>query len=270
MENISNKPAVAQPPEQYDAITALPATERGPWVATSRGGMWSIMNPHPRDVFIDDIAWGIARQCRYGGQIRSDLEMYSVAEHACTMTWWAIKDDRIEYLEDALAILLHDGSEAIFGDMATPIKQLLPEYRVMEDRCQAVITHAFGLTPENTLITKAELKEIDNRIRVDERQQIIAEPAQSLGLKLTWERDPELQRLGIETECMLPRQARTAFLSCFTWCCENMPLRDPSIAHVIHSQLMNMEEQIPASRPAQKDDANEISYQDADYGMGFS
>jgi len=148
MEKTYEKPAVARPPEAYDPITEKPVTERGSWVATSRGGMWSIMHPHPRDVFIDDIAWGTARQCRYGGQIKPDLEMYTVAEHSCTMTWWAIENDWVTHLEDALAILLHDASEAIYGDMATPIKELIPEYRRLEDMAQGVMTHAFGLTPD--------------------------------------------------------------------------------------------------------------------------
>jgi 5'-deoxynucleotidase YfbR-like HD superfamily hydrolase len=249
MEHTQQKPAVAQPPKGYDEITKLPVTDRGAWVATSRGGMWSIKDPHPRDVFIDDLVWGTARQCRYGGQIRPDLEIYSVAEHACTMTWWAIDNERIEYLEDALAILLHDASEAFYGDIATPIKELIPEYRMIEDKAQAVITHAFGLTPQNTLITKAELKEIDKRIRVDERMQIIAEPALSAGLNVAWEKEPDLEALGVQVDCMLPSQARAAFLNCFTWCCENLPARDSSILPKLRDQLDNMAESFPGERP---------------------
>jgi hypothetical protein len=248
--NISpEKPAVAPAPLAYDEITSLPVTDRGPWVATSRGGMWSIEHPHPDDVYIDDIAWGIARTCRYGGQIKPEFEMYSVAEHCSTMTWWAIDNDKVEYLEDALAILLHDSSEAIFGDIATPIKAMLPKYRELEDACQAVMTHSFGLTPENTLITKLELKDIDKRIRVDERTQIIGEPAKSAGLNLTWEKEPDLKPIGVEMLCLLPSQARANFLSCFVWCCENLPLRDPSIAHRIHRQIDGMVDEIPGVRP---------------------
>lgn len=244
-----SKPAVANPPETYDPITELPVADRGSWVATSRGGAWSIKTPHPKDVFIDDIAWGTARQCRYGGQISPDFEIYSVAEHSCTMTWWAIDNEWVHHLEDALAILLHDASEAFYGDMPTPIKELLPEFKVLEDMAQNVMTHAFGLTPENTLITKPQVKEIDKRIRIDERLQIIVEPAKSAGLEIVWEKEPDLMPLGVAMDCMLPSQARAAFLNCFVWCCENLPLRDPSIRPIIDYQLSEMSENFQGVRP---------------------
>lgn len=249
MQYTTDTPAVPQPPLAYDEITKRPVMDRGPWLATSRGGMWSVMTPHPRDVFLDDLVWGIARQCRYGGQIKPGLEVYSVAEHSTEMTWWALNADRIEYLEDALVILLHDTSEAFYGDIATPIKAFLPEYRVIEDRGLAVIMDAFGLTPDNTLIKKAELKEIDKRIRVDERRQLIAEPALTKGLEISWESDPDLTPLGVKIECLLPSQARENFLCCFTWCFENLPARDPSIMAKLKAQLEGIGETFPARRP---------------------
>lgn len=234
---------------KYDPVTLLPVTDRGDWVATSLGGMWSILNPHPRDVFIDDLAWGMARTCRYGGQLKHDVELYSVAEHATAMTWWAIENGRVRHVEDALAILLHDASEAFYGDIPTPIKKMLPDYKIMEDRAQFVIQDAFGLTAENTLITKKEIKEIDVRIRIDERLSIIEEPALSAGLNVTWESDPELERLGVEVACMLPSQARASFMSCMTWVCENMPYRDPSISPLIEMHLDRVLEPTGGKKP---------------------
>jgi hypothetical protein len=233
----------------YDAITLLPVTDRGDWVATSLGGMWSILHPHPRDVYIDDLAWGMARTCRYGGQLKHDVELYSVAEHATAMTWWAIENGRVAHVEDALAILLHDASEAFFGDIPTPIKKLLPDYKVMEDRAQQVITDAFGLTPQNTEIRKKEIKEIDVRIRIDERLSIIEEPALTAGLNVTWENDPDLQRLGVDVACMLPSQARASFMSCMTWVCQNFPYRDPSIAPLIDLHLSRVNEPVRGAPP---------------------
>jgi hypothetical protein len=146
-------------------------------------------------------------------------------------------------------MLLHDASEAIYGDMATPIKNLMPDFRAIEDDCQNVMTHSFGLTPENTFIKKIEVKEIDKRIRIDERMEIMAEPTRTAGLKLDWQEDPGLKPIEAEIRCLLPRAARTEFLSCFVWCCENMPLRDPSIAHRIHRQIDMMADKIPGVRP---------------------
>ena len=249
MNMISETPAVATPPKAYDAITRRPAHERGAWLATSRGGIWSIMHPHPGDVFIDDIAWGIARECRYSGQIRSDLEMYTVAEHCCIMTWWAIDNKWTSYQEDALAILLHDASEAFYGDMSTPIKQLIPEFRKLENMAQGVITHAFGLNPNNTLITKAQIKEIDKRIRIDERIHIIREPALTVALENTRKTEPGLEPLEITPECLLPGQARAAFLNCFVWVLDHLPPRDPEILPHVEYQRNTMMEQFSGIRP---------------------
>ena len=249
MNMISEKSAVAAPPKAYDVITRRPVIERGAWLATSRGGMWSIMHPHPGDVFIDDIAWGIARECRYSGQVKSDLEMYTVAEHCCIMTWWAIDNKWVTCQEDALAILLHDASEAFYSDMPTPVKELFPEFRKLENMAQDVITDAFGLTPDNTLITKAQVKEIDKRIRIDERIRVIQEPAMTTGLEIIWETEPDLEPLGIKLECLLPNQARAAFLNCFVWVLDHLPPRDPEILPLVTHQRNTMEERFSGIRP---------------------
>jgi hypothetical protein len=215
------------------SVEDLPVTERGPWLATSQGGMWSIENPAKRDVFIEDIAAGTARTCRYAGQIKDDIDFFSVAEHCVEMTVWAIEHGYVEYLEDALAILLHDASEAYYGDMPTPLKRLLPEFRRLEDMAQDVIISAFGLTPDNTLITKKQIKEIDIRIRVDERPRLIAEPAMSAGLDIRWDDAEEILPLDVHLHCLSPEQARYAFLHCYASCIENLPARDPSVLEAL-------------------------------------
>ncbi|MFX4299940.1 hypothetical protein [Pseudosulfitobacter pseudonitzschiae] len=215
------------------SIKDLPVTERGPWLATSLGGMWSIQHPDERDVFIDDIAAGSARTCRYAGQLRDDIDFFSVAEHAIEMTFWAIENGYVVYLEDALAILLHDASEAYYGDMPTPLKQLLPDFRVLEDMAQDVIISAFGLNKDNTLITKKTIKEIDNRIRVDERPRLIAEPAMSAGHNITWDDGTPMQPLDVTLQCLAPGQARVAFLNCWVQCIDQLPARDPEIYGIL-------------------------------------
>lgn len=227
---------ITQPKGDKMILEQLPVTERGPWLATSLGGMWSIEHPADRDVFIDDIAAGSARTCRYAGQLRDDVEFFSVAEHAIEMTVWAIQNGYIQYLEDALAILLHDASEAYFGDMPTPLKQLLPEFRAFEDRAQDVIIRAFGLTAENTVITKKTIKEIDNRIRVDERPRLIAEPAMSAGHNVTWDNGDLMQPLDVTLQCLAPEQARIAFLNCYVNCIEHLPARDPGLYKVLEAR----------------------------------
>lgn len=231
----------------YDPITKLSVEERGDWVATTMGEFWSLDHPHPKDVHIEDIAWGCARECRYGNQIKAGIELYSVAEHQTLMGWYAIEtgveDEEgnfvgpVEYMEDALAILLHDAAEAIFKDFPTPIKKRFPGYRVMESRAQSVIATAFGLTSENTHISKVAIKKLDNRIRIDERLKAINEPACSAGIKREWEDFPDLKPLNVAVACLSATQARLAYLTCLTWVVENLPARDPMVAALAKAQL---------------------------------
>ena len=43
-----------------------------------------------------------------------------------------------------LAGLLHDASEAYIGDMPSPFKKLMPDYKKLEDNLMKVIAQKFG------------------------------------------------------------------------------------------------------------------------------
>jgi 5'-deoxynucleotidase YfbR-like HD superfamily hydrolase len=43
-----------------------------------------------------------------------------------------------------LEALLHDASEAFMCDVPSPLKSLIPEYRVIEDRVSSAIAEQFG------------------------------------------------------------------------------------------------------------------------------
>jgi uncharacterized protein len=203
-----------------------PVEDRGAWLATSTGGKWSILDPHPADVRIEDIAGGLARTCRYAGQIRPDVPFYSVSEHSVLMADWAIDQGLVATREDALAILLHDAAEAFYGDIPTPLKEMMPNYREMEDRGQAAIMAAFGLRPELLSISKAEIKLIDRRIRMDEREALILEPALSDGTRASWDAKGPVETLGVEVRALGPMEAQALFLEGFERCCA-LPAADP-------------------------------------------
>lgn len=207
---------------------ATPIPDRGAWLATATGGFWSIENPHPADVDAATIFVGLARVCRYAGQIDPDREFFSVAEHSTLMARWAIDNGVVTHREDALAILLHDAAEAFFGDMPTPMKALLPGYKEMEERSQAVIMEAFGLADGTVEITKARIKELDIRVRLDERLALIREPALSEGIGLLWMGDDDSHRpLGVHVRGLWPRKAREDILELFDRIVTRMPSRNP-------------------------------------------
>lgn len=205
--------------------------ERGSWMATSVGGMWSILDPHPADVNVIDIASGLSRVCRYGGQIRHDFELYSVSEHSVLMLEWMEGQGQIESVEDGLRVLLHDGSEAFLGDMTSPLKALMPEFREVEDRCQNVIDQAFGIY--NAVLTHKDIKKVDVRIRMDERETLINEPALTSQKRATWEHTPDMEGLDVNIRGLLPSAARDEFLTAFLRICQTYSFRNPQTEDLI-------------------------------------
>ena len=195
----------------------------GGWLATASGGMWSIENPRPEQVHLADLAAGLSRACRYAGQLSEEAEFYSVAEHSVIMTSWAHERGLVRSRSEALFYLLHDGSEAYFGDMPTPLKALIPDFRRLEDRAQSVIYGAFGISTDTALTLKPDLKLIDTRVRLDEREVMILEPALSTGREALWRQEPGLTPLGVRPLLLGPSEARRAYLRGFAWALEAIP-----------------------------------------------
>lgn len=110
-----------------------------------------VTRPDLSGVTIHDIAWTLARICRYGGHLRLGVDFYSVAQHSVIVS-------RLVPPELALTGLLHDAAEAVLGDMIRPIKILLPDYQALEAKWEAAIAArwrlAFPFPPE---IKRADL-----------------------------------------------------------------------------------------------------------------
>lgn len=88
------------------------------------GVMHDLLNPAANgDPNIEDIAHALANICRWTGHTS---RFYSVAEHC-------IRAAAIAPPECKLHVLMHDATEAYLGDVATPLKQLLPEYSHLEE-----------------------------------------------------------------------------------------------------------------------------------------
>ncbi len=112
--------------------------------------------PDPEDIRIEDIAHALSLICRGNGHVRT---FWSVGEHCICCA----KEAKARGLSGrlALACLLHDASECYMSDIPRPFKQMLPEYRRMEDRMLDTVYRKFlgsALTPEE----QKELKAIDD------------------------------------------------------------------------------------------------------------
>jgi hypothetical protein len=143
---------------------------------TYTGQHFNFIHPDGGHVTSKAIAHQLSLNCRWSGAVR---EFYSVAQHSCH-----VHDCVLEILaaeshpEDPfslhlrLAALLHDASEFVTGDMATPLKRApnLKGFRAIEDRIMDMIMTKFGLPPQSW--KNRIIKHADERCLVAEAEDL--------------------------------------------------------------------------------------------------
>lgn len=110
-------------------------------------------------VEIEDIALGLSHECRFSGQIP---KWYCVAEHSVHCASIAPEGFKLE-------ALLHDAAEAFIKDIATPTKQLLPDYQRLEARVETFLRNRWGL-PVNM---SPEVKKVDLQMLALEKRDVL-------------------------------------------------------------------------------------------------
>lgn len=172
-----------------------PMTQR-PTIVLQSGALFDLLDPQSSDFTIEDIAHGLANTCRYAGQCAA---FYSVAEHSIHVSHVAEGDE--------LDALLHDAAEAFIGDVASPLKRLLPDYRQIETAIHDAIMTRFGRRPDQDAAGRIKLA--DMRVFVAEMAQIMPKGADE------WLRESGLAAADIDVACLEPAKAKVAFLKRF-------------------------------------------------------
>lgn len=163
-------------------------------ITTASGKFFDILKPEEYDFDIEEIATALSNLCRYTGHVN---RFYSVAEHSVLVS--RIVPDKL-----ALAGLLHDASEAYLGDVSSPLKKLLPEYRAIEERVHNAIATKFGLGDD---LSHPSVHEADKRMYWQERQSVADNGIRD---KL-WHQDLRATR-KVEAMGMSPMMARRMFI----------------------------------------------------------
>jgi len=164
----------------------------GPTILLASGNYFDFLAPEQCEITIEDIAHGLSNICRFAGHSR---RFYSVAQHSVIVS-------RIVPAEDAYAGLMHDAAEAVIGDMAKPLKDICPDFRVIEKRIEADLFPRFGVP----MPLPASVKEADTVMLATEQRQLMRN-------RDDWNYTRGRQPLDIEIPPMNPAEAKAAFLA---------------------------------------------------------
>lgn len=161
-----------------------------PTIATASGRYFNFLSPDHTEIALVDISTGLANTCRFGGQCQ---RFYSVAEHCVLMSY--IVPEGFERMA-----LMHDAAEAYTGDIPKPLKQLLPDFAVIEERVEAAVAYAFCL-PEK----------MPPEIKLADRQMLCAEQMQVMGNTDEWVHTQSTEPAQIAVQFWSPSRAKKEF-----------------------------------------------------------
>ncbi len=121
-------------------------------IKTISGDYFPLTAPETYQFKIGDIAHSLSMICRYTGHC---LYHYSVAQHSLLVSYMVPA-------HLAMEALLHDAAEAYLGDVASPLKSLLPEYKVIEKRVERAICRQMHLGyPLHNAVHLADKRALD-------------------------------------------------------------------------------------------------------------
>lgn len=158
-------------------------------------GSYDVMRHDFSNLSILDVAWHLAQANRYNGAC---AQPYSVAQHCLLVA-------QVLPAEYKFAGLMHDVTETVLGDIVSPFKHVLTEYRLMEAACMRQAEKHFGL-PEDALEHPL--------VRQADRQVMAAEMTSDF---LHWDALHLPPRAPVRLEPSSWERNRDMFAACFTF-----------------------------------------------------
>lgn len=103
-------------------------------IRTFTGKFVNLLDPDPDTIVIEDIIHALSLINRWNGHSKFPI---SVCTHSVLCADLAPEPHKF-------ATLMHDSSEAYLSDISSPLKALLPDYKIIEDRFMKVISKKYG------------------------------------------------------------------------------------------------------------------------------
>jgi 5'-deoxynucleotidase YfbR-like HD superfamily hydrolase len=145
-----------------------------PSILTRSGILFDLSDPKPELVRLEDITYALSHINRFTGHTRT---RWTVAQHSLLAYHLASrwKSDSLPYVSDLrILCLMHDAAEAYVGDISSPLKSLVPQFREIEKRIQRTISDKFDLPQPDDHLTDL-VKTIDSICYVAERKVLMPE-----------------------------------------------------------------------------------------------
>lgn len=158
------------------------------------GGYFNYRDFKMSTIDINDIAHALGNICRFTGHTK---KFYSVAEHSVHCSYLVPKDWELE-------ALLHDAHEAYVGDVNSPLKSLLPDYKEVEDKVENQIVAVFGLKYDQF-----------GAVKRSDMIMLRHEKTHALGCDHEWEITQSYPDVDLELQFWTPEVAKQKFLERF-------------------------------------------------------
>ena len=168
-------------------------------IAMGSGKYFDYTDPQPEHLDIEDIAQALSNICRFNGH----CNFYSVAEHSVHCA--NLAEDLS--LPDAgiFAALMHDAHEAYIGDMPKPLKNIMPEYSLLENVIEEVVQKHFSASTA----FKKVVKMFDLQMLKAEKAHLFPHDEEN------WFGFDKIKKVDITIQCWDPRKAMERFLLLF-------------------------------------------------------
>lgn len=166
-------------------------------ILTNEGRYFYFEQPWAHPFTITEIAHALSHLCRFTGHTD---RFYSVAQHSVLVS-------RLVPVGLAYDGLLHDAAEAYLGDVASPLKRMLPDYKVIEHNVEEWLFRWFNVGfPLHPDIKKADIR----ALVTEKRDQMVGDATykQECGGLLWPDVVPDAKRI----KPWSPRRARIEFL----------------------------------------------------------